>query len=88
MNSGDYETDVGMRRGGAAWQPQPGPQDIAGDGPGVGGPLNASARPIPNTDMSLRALVLPHDGHVASLASALLHVNSSKRWPHAPHANS
>jgi hypothetical protein len=76
-----------MRLAGA-WQPQPGPQAIDGVGLAMGGPLGASARPIPNTDTSLRALVLPHEGHVASLASALLHVNSSKRCPHAPHANS
>jgi hypothetical protein len=43
---------------------------------------------MPKTDINLRASALPHDGHVAAPPSALLHVNSSKRWPQALHLNS
>jgi len=61
-----------MRLAGA-WHPQPGPHGAAGDA------LADSARPIPNTDMSLRASAPPHDGQGVAWPSALDQMNSSKR---------
>jgi hypothetical protein len=62
-----------MRPGAGAWHAHPGPQGTDGAA------LADSARPIPNTEMSLRVSEPPQDGHVAPLSSALDHVNSSNR---------